>query len=83
MSPLATVFSLSHTHSLSHARTLAWTAARALPSVSRLCSICQCGFDKGEKMKKLPCGHFFHAECADEWLGKYSKSCPICKENIC
>ncbi|QDZ19632.1 RING-type domain-containing protein [Chloropicon primus] len=48
-----------------------------------ICSICQCGFDAGEKIKKLPCGHTFHAECADEWLGKYSTNCPVCKERVC
>ena len=49
----------------------------------KMCTICQCEFEKGEKTKRLPCGHLFHAECADEWLGKYSKSCPVCKTNIC
>ena len=47
-----------------------------------LCSICQCGFEDGEKIKKLKCGHVFHAECCDEWLGKYSTNCPVCKERV-
>ena len=47
-----------------------------------VCSICQCGFEKGEKVMKLPCGHTFHAECAEEWLGKYSTNCPVCKERV-
>ena len=49
----------------------------------QVCSICQCGFDKGEKVTVLGCGHALHAECCEEWFGKYSKVCPVCKEPIC
>ena len=43
------------------------------------CSIC---FNQGDIGKILLCGHFFHAECIDQWL-KEKKTCPLClSENI-
>ena len=57
-------------------------ADKSFCSKGEMCSICQCGFECGEKVKRLKCGHTFHAECADEWLGKYSTNCPVCKERV-
>ena len=28
-------------------------------------------------MKKLPCGHQFHRECADSWLSSSQNTCPL------
>lgn len=42
------------------------------------CSICLDSVADGEKVKKLPCGHIFHAEHVDEWLG-HSLKCPNCR----
>ena len=37
--------------------------------------------DRDEEVRKLPCGHYFHKGCIDEWLTR-SCECPICKHNI-
>jgi len=43
------------------------------------CLICQCHYDNGDVLRRLPCGHLFHAEsCVDHWL--LSKDyCPYCR----
>jgi len=45
------------------------------------CMVCLCNFEHGEEVRKLPCGHTFHAGCIDEWLRRCS-DCPICKANV-
>ena len=32
------------------------------------CSICFCFFERGEKIYRPKCGHFFHKECLSDWL---------------
>ncbi|KAK1678779.1 hypothetical protein QYE76_039627 [Lolium multiflorum] len=39
------------------------------------CAICLDAFDAG---KEMPCGHRFHGECLDRWLGVHG-SCPVCR----
>ncbi|KAI8577333.1 hypothetical protein K450DRAFT_252665 [Umbelopsis ramanniana AG] len=46
-----------------------------------MCVICLDDFDKGEKVRRLPCGHEFHCECIDPWLTVKSASCPLCKHD--
>ncbi|KAJ3216371.1 E3 ubiquitin-protein ligase rnf38 [Clydaea vesicula] len=50
-----------------------------------MCIICQCDFEKGEKLRELQCKHVFHKDCVDSWLvgkGEESigghKTCPLC-----
>jgi hypothetical protein len=43
-----------------------------------VCTICIDDYVKGEKVRTLDCGHFFHVSCIDEWLAKIS-DCPLCK----
>jgi len=45
------------------------------------CLICQCSYEEGEKLRKLPCNHYFHAECVDQWLQSKWK-CPYCRQSI-
>tara|TARA_B110001452_G_scaffold214846_1_gene185858 strand:- start:501 stop:1088 length:588 start_codon:yes stop_codon:yes gene_type:complete len=40
------------------------------------CSICMEDLSAGERVRKLPCGHIFHASCVDEWLTRRSNVCP-------
>jgi len=49
-----------------------------LPGNQTNCPVCLCEFTKGEKLKSLPCVHFYHKECIDRWL-LVGHSCPICK----
>lgn len=45
------------------------------------CLVCQCEYEKNEKLRRLPCNHTFHAECVDQWL-KTNDSCPYCRKSI-
>ncbi|KAF8029186.1 hypothetical protein BT93_E1758 [Corymbia citriodora subsp. variegata] len=43
------------------------------------CAICLGEFAEGDEVRLLPqCGHGFHVDCIDPWLGSHS-SCPSCR----
>jgi hypothetical protein len=42
------------------------------------CLICLQNFRNGDKATYLPCFHFFHSNCVNDWL-KTQNFCPICK----
>ena len=45
------------------------------------CLVCQFQYEDKECLRRLPCGHCFHAECIDQWLlGK--NVCPYCRKTI-
>lgn len=46
------------------------------------CSVCLCEFEERDLIKKLRCGHVFHAECIDPWLINAKAVCPICRQGI-
>ena len=53
------------------------------------CVICLEKFQRGDKLRILPCGHQFHIGCIDHWLlGTYSDEecvttgCPTCKKRV-
>ena len=48
-------------------------------SADQQCSICMELYEDGDRLLRLPCSHDFHKDCAEQWLGSYSKKCPICK----
>ena len=42
------------------------------------CPICLDEFKKGDKCYLLPCNHYFHQECLEDWFSK-DKICPSCR----
>ena len=43
------------------------------------CSICLGKIEKGQRVAELGCGHSFHRDCIQEWLGERS-ACPNCRK---
>lgn len=44
------------------------------------CAICLAEYAVGDEIRVLPqCGHIFHLQCIDTWLGSHS-SCPSCRQ---
>ncbi|KAJ8080224.1 hypothetical protein PM082_017054 [Marasmius tenuissimus] len=46
------------------------------------CAICLSEFEKGDKVRVLPCHHIFHLDEVDEWLIHRKKLCPVCKSDV-
>lgn len=46
------------------------------------CAVCLAGYEGGELLRLLPCGHRFHSECIDQWLIKQSRTCPLCSRRV-
>ena len=49
------------------------------PNFLSRCQICLEDWKKEEKVRDLPCTHFFHVQCLDTWLG-HKNSCPLCRQ---
>ena len=45
------------------------------------CRICFNDYSENEEISELPCKHFFHNECIQEW-GKRNPVCPFCEVEI-
>lgn len=45
------------------------------------CLVCQHEYEDQERLRRLPCGHLFHAECVDEWLQTHD-NCLYCRKCI-
>lgn len=43
------------------------------------CVVCLVDFINGDAIRPLPCLHFYHLRCIDEWLMK-SFTCPYCRK---
>lgn len=56
--------------------------ASSLASPEQDCVICFEPFTQTAICRVLPCNHFYHAECIDVWLIKYSNRCPYCQTQI-
>lgn len=46
------------------------------------CCICQTEFDEDSLLKRTPCKHYFHESCLADWIGNYSKTCPLCRTDL-
>lgn len=42
------------------------------------CSVCLCVFEEGDELRRLACGHSYHASCLDRWLVT-NATCPRCR----
>ncbi len=45
------------------------------------CLVCQCEYENGEQLCRLPCQHTFHEDCVKPWLMK-KDVCPYCRQCI-
>ncbi|KAK7914341.1 RING finger domain-containing protein [Apiospora marii] len=47
------------------------------------CLICLDHFvSRSTIIRELPCGHIFHPDCIDEFLGEISSLCPLCRTSM-
>lgn len=51
-----------------------------LSSLTR-CAICMMDYCAGEPIRLLPCMHYYHLHCIDDWLMR-SLTCPTCMERV-
>lgn len=52
------------------------------PENPEVCSICLDSLTAGAEVLLLPCKHFFHKVCMEEWLKQGRAICPFCKQGI-
>jgi Ring finger domain len=45
------------------------------------CLVCQFAYEKGDVLRRLPCGHCFHKDCIDQWL-QTKDICAYCRQSI-
>eukprot|EP00816_Leptocylindrus_hargravesii_P013715 CAMPEP_0196803084 /NCGR_PEP_ID=MMETSP1362-20130617/2520_1 /TAXON_ID=163516 /ORGANISM="Leptocylindrus danicus, Strain CCMP1856" /LENGTH=431 /DNA_ID=CAMNT_0042174517 /DNA_START=144 /DNA_END=1439 /DNA_ORIENTATION=+ len=55
--------------------------ASELQEDQKQCSICLDEFCDNDRVRRLPCLHYFHEDCVDRWL-RSNASCPVCKHHI-
>lgn len=48
-------------------------------NTSEICSICRDSLSRGTRLRA--CGHCFHTDCINEWLGMNTR-CPVCRHDI-
>jgi hypothetical protein len=56
-------------------------AAAKIEDSEHKCLVCQFEYENEEQLRRLPCGHCFHASCVDVWL-KEKDACPYCRQCI-
>ena len=45
------------------------------------CSVCLANVSSPKECKALPCHHYFHPACIDEWLVERNFTCPVCRQD--
>lgn len=55
--------------------------SQLFPEPGASCAVCLSEYECGDCLRRLPCGHYFHRQCADKWLRR-SKKCPLCIQPI-
>ena len=46
-----------------------------------VCSVCLASVGSAKECKALPCHHYFHPACIDEWLVEHHFTCPVCRQD--
>lgn len=46
------------------------------------CSVCLGGYEHGQGIRRLRCGHHFHQNCVDAWLLGHQNRCPLCTQIV-
>ena len=49
--------------------------------IDKNCSICLNSYKQGDKVRILPCMHYYHSSCIDNWFHESTK-CPICQLDL-
>jgi len=70
-----------HTYSIVCGTLPTHFATKQEAAAKNKCSICLGCVVENELMRKLPCGHEFHAHCLDPWLKKKNQ-CPNCRHLV-
>ena len=45
------------------------------------CVICLNDYESDDQVRRLRCGHVYHALCIEEWF-EQSSACPLCKDDL-
>lgn len=45
------------------------------------CAICLEEYEVGDRLRELPCKHFFHSQCIDPWFKDVHGICPVCRRD--
>ena len=46
------------------------------------CYVCLEAYQAGDRVRRLPCKHEFHAGCVDRWLLDVHRTCPTCRQDV-
>lgn len=53
------------------------------PCQEEHCAVCLCEFQARQQVRQLPqCHHVFHRDCIDSWVGRYQRTCPLCRSSL-
>lgn len=58
-----------------------WDSSQVENKKVRECCICMMDFEDDEPIRYLPCMHYYHVDCIDDWLMR-SFTCPTCMEPV-